>query len=320
MPKYFKPFLTYAEQLDLLSTRGMTVEDRIAAINALRKLGYYRLSAYWYPFRVREPNHREGVDIPLDQFYPGVSFTGILNAYEFDQSLRRAIWPALESVEIAVRVAIAYQMGQYGAYAFIDPHYLSDGAQSPSHRNPHMTQIAEFGDKMKISIRSSKESFAEHFRNNYEGTLPIWAAIELWDFGMLSSYYQIMSTSDRANVAANFGIQSARLLGSWLESINVLRNICAHHGRLNRRHFAVAPRIPKPKTSVEFAHLYPLSDDKRHTLYPLLCVLSYLMLRIEHDMRWQNDFTDAFNYITKTSSADFDDYGFPNDWQTQNLW
>ena len=67
---------------------------------------------------------------------------------------------------------------------------------------------------MKRSVRSSKESFARHFRDNYEGTMPVWAAIELWDFGMLSSYFQIMKSPDRTAVATSFGIQSTTLLGS----------------------------------------------------------------------------------------------------------
>lgn len=320
MPKYNKPFLTYSGQVDLLSERGMTIEDREEALRDLKRFGYYRLSAYWYPFRIREQSHREGIDTPLDQFHPGVSFQGIVRIFQFDQSLRNAIWPVIESVEVAVRVAIAYQMGQYGAYAFIDPRYLADGAESPSIRDPNITQLFEFREQMQRSVRSSKESFAKHFRNNYEGTLPVWAAIELWDFGMLSSYFQIMNATDRAAVAATFGIQSARLLGSWLEAINVLRNICAHHGRLNRRHIAVAPRIPKPKTSDEFAHLYPMSDTRRHTLYPLLCVLSYLSLNITHDMRWQNAFAQTFNQIHELRGVDFNDFGFPNNWLTQPLW
>jgi abortive infection bacteriophage resistance protein len=249
-----------------------------------------------------------------------VSFQGIIKIFQFDQSLRNAIWPVIETVEVAVRVAIAYQMGQYGAYAFIDPRYLADCAESPSIRDPNTTQLTEFRERMRRSVRASKESFAKHFRNNYEGTLPVWAAIELWDFGMLSSYYQIMNSTDRAAVAATYGIHSARLLGSWLEAINVLRNICAHHGRLNRRHIAIAPRIPKPKTSAEFAHLYPMTDVGRHTLYPLLCVLSYFSININRDMQWHSAFAATFNHIHEIPGVDFNDFGFPNNWLAQSLW
>lgn len=47
-PRYDKPHLTFDQQLDLLTSRGLTVNDRNAALAALRAVGYYRLSAYLY--------------------------------------------------------------------------------------------------------------------------------------------------------------------------------------------------------------------------------------------------------------------------------
>ncbi len=48
---YQKPFLRFAEQLQLLKARGLRVSDETTAMDYLRRIGYYRLSAYWYPFR-----------------------------------------------------------------------------------------------------------------------------------------------------------------------------------------------------------------------------------------------------------------------------
>lgn len=320
MAKYSKPFLTYDEQVDLLIDRGLIVENRTQALRDLRRLGYYRLSGYWYPFRKRAADHQEGTDTPSDLFHYGTSFADIVKICEFDRSLRNAIWPAIEIVEVAIRVAIAYRMGQHGAFAYLDPTFLGTGAVSPSLRNPEVTQLDELTAYMNSAARSSKESFATHFRQRYDGLLPVWAAIELWDFGTLAAYFQIMTADDRATVAASFELRSARLLGSWLEAINVLRNICAHHGRLNRRHLAVAPRIPKPSTSQAFAHLYPLSDAERHTLYPLLCVLSYLALSITGNRVWQDSLGACMDQIRGLHGTDLGNYGFPDDWSSQSLW
>ena len=48
---YQKPWLTYEEQLEKLKQRGMIITDEAAAVNYLERIGYYRLSAYWFPFR-----------------------------------------------------------------------------------------------------------------------------------------------------------------------------------------------------------------------------------------------------------------------------
>ncbi|KAE9627468.1 Abi family protein [Aeromonas veronii] len=50
---YSKPWLSHREQLNQLQQRGMTVTDEEAALDYLERIGYYRLSGYWYPFRER---------------------------------------------------------------------------------------------------------------------------------------------------------------------------------------------------------------------------------------------------------------------------
>ena len=44
---YTKPAITCAEQVNLLRSRGMTVEDPAEAEFYLQHLNYYRLGAYW---------------------------------------------------------------------------------------------------------------------------------------------------------------------------------------------------------------------------------------------------------------------------------
>ena len=64
--KYTKPSLTFSEQADLLIRRGLeaTHEEIIANLQAV---SYYRLSAYWYPFRQPDDSlpsrHHAGRDL-----------------------------------------------------------------------------------------------------------------------------------------------------------------------------------------------------------------------------------------------------------------
>ncbi len=48
MTGYATPHLTYGEQIDLLRERGMVI-DAERGRGALERIGYYRLSGYWYP-------------------------------------------------------------------------------------------------------------------------------------------------------------------------------------------------------------------------------------------------------------------------------
>src|SRR5690606_32061557 len=121
--------------------------------------------------------------------------------------------------------------------------------------------------KLNTAIRDSREDVAKHYRQTYQGQVPIWVAIELWDFGMLSRYFQFLDVPDREFVAAQFGLNRHKTLVSWRESTNLVRNICAHHGRLFKRQLVNAPKIPKSAEIPDFRHLGELRDRDRTRLY-----------------------------------------------------
>ena len=50
---YPKSWKSYSDQLDQLIDRGMAVTDRARALDYLERIGYYRLSGYWFAFRER---------------------------------------------------------------------------------------------------------------------------------------------------------------------------------------------------------------------------------------------------------------------------
>lgn len=50
---YSKPWRSVVDQLMQLRDRGMQIGDAAKATDYLERIGYYRLSGYWYDFRVR---------------------------------------------------------------------------------------------------------------------------------------------------------------------------------------------------------------------------------------------------------------------------
>jgi abortive infection bacteriophage resistance protein len=92
--KFNKPHLTLDEQLKLLESRGLVVPDRQKAKYYLGNLNYYRLSAYWFPFKQ---------SLTANIFRSGTSFDDILNFYVFDREFRLHILDAIEQIEVSVR-------------------------------------------------------------------------------------------------------------------------------------------------------------------------------------------------------------------------
>jgi len=75
----------------LLKSRGLVISDEAKAVRYLESIGYYRLSAYMYPFlKVPKESH---------QYKEGTTFQQVLNLYRFDKKLRMLLLNEIEKVD-----------------------------------------------------------------------------------------------------------------------------------------------------------------------------------------------------------------------------
>lgn len=121
---YTKPWKSCDDQLDLLIARGMRITDRERALDYLERIGYYRLSGYWFAFRERSapqdlrdkagerPKKVRATRIALDTFRRGTTFQNAVDLYVFDKQLRLLVMDALERIEVALRVDVSHTLGQ----------------------------------------------------------------------------------------------------------------------------------------------------------------------------------------------------------------
>lgn len=235
--KPLKPWLSFAQQLDVLQARGLLVEDRAAALDYLERLGYYRLSGYWYPLRAidTEASQRQGRAVRLDNFVPGSRFEDVVRLYVFDKKLRLLALDALERIEMAVRVDVAHLLGQRDPRAHENPDCLHGkfakkqiAKGSNAGKTEHQLWLAKYE---ALLHRARKEPFVLHHQQQY-GALPVWAAVEVWDFGLLSKLFAGMQYADQQHIAAIYGAPDGQAFAQWLRSLNFIRNVSAHHSRL----------------------------------------------------------------------------------------
>ena len=95
---------TYEEQVSIIENKGFIVANRTECINFLHQANYYRLSAYFLPFRQEDKT-----------YLPGIPMKRIQRIYEFDQRLRALIFEAIQEIELYLRTQFAYYSGhKYG--------------------------------------------------------------------------------------------------------------------------------------------------------------------------------------------------------------
>lgn len=302
----------------------MAISDEEKAKSCLERIGYYRLSAYWFPFRASEQVVDAVTGLAkmhvLDDFQNGTSFPTILDLYVFDKKTRMIVLDALERIEIALRTEISLLLGQHGAWAHRDPQVLHGNFARRNKANENFTAHAEWLERLDDKFRRSKEDFVKHFKSKYSSSKPpIWIAVELLDFGALSHFYAGMTVADQDAIAKRYGLISGKIFETWLRCLNDVRNICAHHSRLWNRPLVAQPRWPSPREVPALDHL--IGDTHGQTrLYGALAIMNCMLKVVNPSSTWGHRLVLHVGTLPTNSLLSLKSAGFPATWMAEALW
>ncbi len=303
----------------------MAITDIAKAKACLARIGYYRLSAYWYPFRKSQVSRDAATgrdkSVVLDDFKEGTDFPIILDLYVFDKKLRTLVMDALERVEIAVRTDIALLLGKKDPLAHRNSRLLDGVFARRIKPGTGNTKHHEWLARQDKKFADSREDFAKHFKIKYAGEYPpIWIDVELWDFGSLSNFYGGMTFNDMQAIASNYGIvNGGRVLKSWIHCLNDVRNVCAHHSRLWNKPLVNQPVWPVLGTAADLDHV--ISDGYGRTrLYAALVILNKMLRIINPTSTWRTRLIDHLDTMPQNQNLTLQSAGFPAGWKQEALW
>lgn len=305
------------EQVALLKSRGMVISDDQIATSTLSRVGYYRLSGYFYVLRKTNPVGTVGRQ---DDFQNGTSIELVRDIYEFDRHLRLLVLDAVERIEVAVRSDIAHRLGQrhriaHEASAQLDGSFCNDIVPQTG-KTAYQSWCERLQEVLK---KAQKEDFVRHHNQSYGGKLPIWVVTEIWDFGLLSKFFAGMKFKDQQYIARKYGLNEPKYLISWLRAINFARNVSAHHSRLWNRNFIDRPSFAPAQPHHRLAHIS--KDNNAQTrIYGTLCVLRTMLTVISPESDWHTELKELCTKFPQSALLDLNSAGFPNGWETMSLW
>lgn len=281
----------------MLKQRGIIVNDEDLALRQLASISYFRLASYWKTFETDESTRH---------FSTGTRLEEVISLYTFDRELRSIIFTAIQDIEVALRTRIIHFFSlPHGAFWFMD-------ASKFNNHNIFQTCL----DNIQTELGRSKEEFLqEHFAKYDAPSMPpVWKTLEVVSFGNLSKLYANMKDVEvKKQVARSVGLPQYTYLESWMRSLTVLRNCCAHHARTWNRRYPTMPQLPRklPLAWIDTQHVRPMK------LYALLCTLLYLEQSITPNSQIKNRLRGLLKAYPQ---AGIRQMGFPHGWETEPLW
>lgn len=212
-----KPATTIDEQLDLLKTRGLAIQDEDKAREILLDIGYYRLGFYLFPFEKSYPQLRNRTHEYID----GATFEDAVKLYYFDFDLRLLLTRYLTRIEIAFRTALIYNLSN--KYSPNSVWFISPSVVSRSYARDFENKVYTADFKRNPIIQR------HHQKNPNDRFAPSWKTLEFMTFGaVMKLYEQLKERDDKILIAQKLGIRQVVTFESYMHTIREVRNACAH--------------------------------------------------------------------------------------------
>ena len=273
---------TIEEQIKLLKSREVVIEDENFAKKFLRIYNYYFVTGYLHPYKTS------------DDKYKNISFNGIATQIKFDMRLREICMYALDIIEKGLKTIIAYEFShnyENGNIAYAYSLYF------PNNEDKHTRLMGHYN----VSLNNNKElPYVKHNMKTY-GILPTWVAIELFTLGNIEKFFSMLDTNTKKKIESIIGFPKNKIQ-NWIENLRIFRNMVAHNQRLYN--FSI---LSMPKKAKEY-------NKQTGKIFDYVIVMKYLFLDNED---WNTYVLPRFEYIFDDFKDDVDlkCIGFPDDWK-----
>lgn len=302
-----KIFKTLDEQVEILRSKGLIINDEQSAKEILLRENYFFLSGYRHLLMKNNKDAR---------FIEGTTFEELHALFLFDRELRNTMFKHILVIENNVKSIISYQLSR--KYGFKEKDYLDpkNFIQDPAREK----QVHDVLSKMKRQIRVNgrQHTATMHYMDNY-GYIPMWILVKVLSLGIISEFYNILKKEDQESIASIYHLD-AEELSIYLSLLSNFRNLCAHEDILYDH------RTGRMILDTEYHHALSIPKDEeeiyiygKNDLFALIIIMKQMFR--------DNEFFDLINEIeyeigqldSRIDSVEINvilnKIGFPNNWR-----
>ena len=210
-----KVFKTIQEQISILESKGLIIDDYLFTEDILIRENYFFISGYRHLF-LKSPKDRN--------FIKGTTFRESYALFNFDRQVRNIVFKNLLIIENNLKSIISYQLSK--KYGFREKDYLKP--ENFTKVPDKQRQLSDTLKKMKRQIRvnGAQHSATSHYLKNY-GYIPLWVVVKVLSFGIVGELYTVMKREDQEEIANIYDLSINNLL-TYLPILSNYRNLCAH--------------------------------------------------------------------------------------------
>ena len=225
-----KPFKTIEEQIEILKTKKLILEDEELVKKQLLSTTYYN-TVNSYGYLLRDSNGS-------GNFIANSTFRELFSLYTFDKEIKDVFFRFITVIEAVFKSTLAY--------GFCDL-YRDDYAYL--HSSNYKNKTDEINNSVRLTSKLSNiisnnrdKDPIKHYCDTHNN-VPLWVLVKKMDFGTAHFMYCCMTLSSQNHVAKLIGTLAKdnhnknytitpEQLTNYISAIKDVRNVVAHNERL----------------------------------------------------------------------------------------
>lgn len=215
-----KIFKTIDEQIKILKSRDIIIDNYDKAYNLLSKNNYYYLINGYKDLFIDSTSKEE-------KYIDGTKLEELYALYEFDKDIKINFLKYLLLIENEIDTYLAYEFSKsYGHKNYL---VFTNFCDSKSKQSLIEKFIKNVDLEIEYQYKNSNEMII-HYLDNYK-YVPLWVLVRILSFGKISKFYSLMKPKEKNTISRkyNLRIDEFRII---LHNLTLIRNICAHDEKL----------------------------------------------------------------------------------------
>lgn len=294
-----KKFLTYDEQINLLKSKKLEIENVELAISQLKKYGYFSLvSGYKDIFKIEKNGN----------YKTGTTLEDIIYLYLFDDYLRNTFLQEIIRIEKHIKSLYSYSF--CALYGDKQSDYLNVNNYNYGHYQKDINVFITLVNN--ILDNPERYKYIKHNITTY-GSVPLWVLIQSLTLGNVSKMYNFSSNKLQSQIAREFKNVYGPELSSMLNILSKFRNVCAHGERLYS--YATKKEI---KNLPIYSRIDNYTPTARNNLFAVYICIKYLSTDDDFNL-FSSHLKNVFNILHNSikqelASLVMQSMGFPKNW------
>ena len=230
-------YKTYEEQIQILSNRGLIINDENSAKDFLKANNYYNVVNAYKDIFIKK-------GVTPEKFISGATFDELIAIHSFDKQLRILLSNNLIIIERLLKSTIAYEFSKNHPNHDLD--YLDINkfdttilkAGKPESED-FTTAAAELIIKLNRELTDAlihNDEMICHYRAKYV-RIPLWVFINKLSFGTVSKFFSLMQSKDKYDVSKSISSTTGKFvspkeISGSMKILVLLRNKTAHDQKI----------------------------------------------------------------------------------------